>query len=95
MDLLKEIEPVGVIVQDGNDHGLIESEVLQGISMLAVGTKLYTEEQMQEYAKVKVKELLFEQLWNDRFYVNSKILFDKEVENVHKELFKEVQDEEV
>lgn len=46
MDLLKEIEPVGVIVQDGNDHGLIESKVLQGISMLAVGTKLYTEEQM-------------------------------------------------
>lgn len=58
MDLLKEIEPVGVIVQDGNDYGLIESEVLQGISMLPVGTKIYTTEQMQEYAEDKCWELI-------------------------------------
>ncbi|MCO7128575.1 hypothetical protein NH458_00660 [Lactococcus garvieae] len=45
---LKDIEPVGVIVQEGNDHGLIESEVIQGISTLPVGTKLYTAEQMKQ-----------------------------------------------
>lgn len=45
---LKDIEAVGVIVQDGNDHGLIESKVLQGISTLPVGTKLYTAEQMKQ-----------------------------------------------
>lgn len=44
--------------------------------------KFYTAEQMQEYAKAKVKELLFEQLWNNRFYANSKIFFDKEVEKI-------------
>ena len=43
---------------------------------------VYTTEQMQEYAKAKVKELPFEQLWNDRFYANSKIFFDKEVEKI-------------
>lgn len=48
MEELKDIEPVGVIVQDGNDHGLIESEVIQGISTLPVGTKLYTAEQMKQ-----------------------------------------------
>lgn len=56
---LKDIEPVGIIVQDGNDHGLIESEVLQGISTLPVGTKIYTTEQMQEYAKNMVYEALY------------------------------------
>lgn len=55
----KDIEAVGVIVQDGNDHGLIESEVLQGISTLPVGTKIYTTEQMQEYAKNMVYEALY------------------------------------
>lgn len=48
---LKDIEPVGVIVQDGNDHGFIESDVIQGISTLPVGTKIYTAEQIQEYGK--------------------------------------------
>lgn len=56
---LKDIEAVGVIVQDGNDHGLIESEFLQGISMLPLGTKIYTTEQMQEYAKNMVYEALY------------------------------------
>ncbi|MGF7406047.1 hypothetical protein [Lactococcus lactis] len=51
--------------------------------------KLYTAEQMQEYAKAKVKELLFEQLWNDRFYANSKIFFDKEVEKICSTIFEE------
>lgn len=51
--------------------------------------KLYTAEQMQEYAKAKVKELLFEQLWNDRFYANSKIFFDKEVEKICSSIFEE------
>lgn len=50
---------------------------------------VYTAEQMQEYAKAKVKELLFEQLWNDRFYVNSKIFFDKEVEKICSSIFEE------
>ena len=50
---------------------------------------------MQEFAKSKVKELLFEQLWNDRLYANSKIFFDKEVDKVYKEIFKGKQDEEV
>ncbi|WP_017864650.1 hypothetical protein [Lactococcus lactis] len=44
---------------------------------------------MQEYAKAKVKELLFEQLWNDRFYANSKIFFDKEVEKICSSIFEE------
>lgn len=50
---------------------------------------LYTAEQMKEYAKAKVKELLFEQLWNDRFYANSKIFFDKEVEKICSTIFEE------
>ncbi|MDG6135630.1 hypothetical protein NF702_00010 [Lactococcus petauri] len=50
---------------------------------------LYSAEQMQEYAKAKVKELLFEQLWNDRFYANSKIFFDKEVEKICNAIFEE------
>lgn len=50
---------------------------------------VYTPEQMQEYAKAKVKELLFEQLWNDRFYANSKIFFDKEVEKICSTIFEE------
>lgn len=51
--------------------------------------KVYTAQQMQEYAKAKVKELLFEQLWNDRFYANSKIFFDKEVEKICSSIFEE------
>ncbi len=51
--------------------------------------KLHTPEQMQEHAKAKVKELLFEQLWNDRFYANSKIFFDKEVEKICSSIFEE------
>ncbi|WP_277812429.1 hypothetical protein [Lactococcus lactis] len=50
---------------------------------------LHTPEQMQEYAKAKVKELLFEQLWNDRLYANSKIFFDKEVEKICSSIFEE------
>ena len=50
---------------------------------------LYSAEQMQEYAKAKIKELLFEQLWNDRFYANSKIFFDKEVEKIFSSIFEE------
>lgn len=59
------------------------------------GQPLYSAEQMQEFAKSKVKELLFEQLWNDRLYANSKIFFDKEVDKVYKGIFKGKQDEEV
>lgn len=50
---LDEIEPVGVVVKDGQDYGLIESEVIQGVSMLPIGTNLYTAEQMQEYTAIK------------------------------------------
>ncbi len=50
---------------------------------------VYTAKQRQEYAKAKVKELLFEQLWNDRFYANSKIFFDKEVEKIFSSIFEE------
>lgn len=50
---------------------------------------VYTAEQIQEYAKAIVKELLFEQLWNDRFYANSKIFFDKEVEKICSSIFEE------
>lgn len=53
------------------------------------GQPLYSAEQMQEYAKAKVKELLFEQLWNDRFYANSKIFFDKEVKKICSTIFEE------
>ena len=57
---LSEIEPVARVVQEGPDYGLIESEVIQGISMLPVGTRFYTAEQMQEYAKECVKAALKE-----------------------------------
>ncbi|MCT1172355.1 hypothetical protein [Lactococcus lactis] len=53
---LSEIEEVARVVKDGPDYGLIESEVIQGISMLPVGSELYTADQMQEYAKAKVLE---------------------------------------
>lgn len=55
---LSEIEEVARVVKDGPDYGLIESEVIQGISMLPVGTKFYTAEQMQEYAKECVREAI-------------------------------------
>ena len=55
---LSEIEAVARVVKDGQDYGLIESEVIQGISMLPVGTKFYTAEQMQEYAKECVIDAL-------------------------------------
>lgn len=55
---LSEIEEIARVVKDGPDYGLIESEVIQGISMLPVGTKFYTAEQMQEYAKAQVAEAL-------------------------------------
>lgn len=51
--------------------------------------RFYTAEQMEEYAKAKVKELLFEQLWNNRLYANSKIFFDKEVEKICSSIFEE------
>lgn len=53
-----EVEEVARVVKEGPDYGLIESEVIEGISMLPVGTKLYTAEQMQEYAKECVREAL-------------------------------------
>lgn len=55
---LSEIEPVARVVKDGPDYGLIESEVIQGISMLPAGTELYTADQMQEYAKECVREAI-------------------------------------
>ena len=57
---LSEIEEVARVVKDGPDYGLIESKVIQGISMLPVGTKFYTPEQMQEYAKECVRAALKE-----------------------------------
>ena len=48
-----EIEEVARVVKDGPDYGMIESKVIQGISMLPVGTKLYTDLQILEYAEVK------------------------------------------
>lgn len=48
---LSEIEEVARVVKDGPDYELIKSKVIQGISMLPVGTRFYTAEQMQEYAK--------------------------------------------
>lgn len=50
---LIEIEPVAIVVKDGPDYGLIESKVIQGISMLPVGTKFYTDLQILEYSEVK------------------------------------------
>ena len=55
---LSEIEAVARVVKDGPDYGLIESEVIQGISMLPVGSELYTADQMQEYAKECVREAI-------------------------------------
>ncbi|MBS4460218.1 hypothetical protein [Lactococcus petauri] len=90
---LKDIEPVGVIVQDGNDHGLIESDVIQGISTLPVGTKIYTAEQIQEYAKSKVLEALKTYGIQESWWSEEETL--KRYELVSEDLFKEKQDEEV
>lgn len=54
---LSEIEEVARVVKDGPDYGLIESEVIQGISMLPVGTKFYTDLQMQEYKNESIKDI--------------------------------------
>lgn len=89
MEELKEIEPVGAIVQDGKDYGLIESEVLQGISVLPVGTKLYTAEQMKKHAEAKCWELInwyVESTGDVNHAAEMKIWMDDE--------FKEKQDEE-
>lgn len=84
---LSEIEPVGrTKIFTG------ELRVYKDMSELNEYIKevdVFTSDQMQEYAKAKVKELLFEQLWNDRFYVNSKIFFDKEVEKICSSIFEE------
>lgn len=54
---LSKIEKVARVVKDGPDYGLIESEVIQGISMLPVGTKFYTDLQMQEYKNESIKDI--------------------------------------
>ena len=54
---LSKIEEVARVVKDGPDYGLIESEVIQGISMLPVGTKFYTDLQMQEYKNESIKDI--------------------------------------
>lgn len=41
------------------DHGLIESEVIQGISTLPVGTKLYTVEQLEQ-----AEQLGMQRIWD-------------------------------
>lgn len=90
---LKDIEPVGVVVQDGNDHGLIESEVIQGVSTLPVGTKIYTAEQMQQYAEAMV----YEGLYKHTAFGTGKEELVKHMTNIffqEKEL-QEAQDEEV
>ena len=88
LEELKNIEPVGVIVQDGNDHGLIESEVIQGISTLPVGTKIYTAEQIQEYAKAQAKKVFW---YAAKGTSEDRALLARAIDYV----FKEVQDEEV
>lgn len=55
---IEDIKPIGKVIQTHHDFGTIESEVIQGITMLDVGTKLYTDEQMQEYAKAQVRDAL-------------------------------------
>lgn len=55
---LSEIEAVGRVVKDGPDYGLIESEVIQCISMLPVGTKFYTADQMQQFMVQNVRHAL-------------------------------------
>lgn len=54
---LSEIEAVGRVIKDGPDYGLIESKVIQGISMLPVGTKFYTDLQMQELKDGTIKDV--------------------------------------
>lgn len=90
---IEDIEAVGVIVKDGNDHGLIESEVIQGISILPIGTKIYTTEQMQEYAK----NMVYEALYKRTAFGTGKEELVKHMTNIffqEKEL-QEAQDEEV
>lgn len=91
LEELKDIEPVGVIVQDGNDHGLIESEVIQGISTLPVGTKIYTAEQMQEYAK----NMVYEALYKHTAFGTGKEELVKHMTSIffQEKAFKEAQDE--
>ena len=54
---LSEIEEVARVVKDGPDYGLIESKVIQGISMLPVGTKFYTDLQMQEFKDRTIRDI--------------------------------------
>ena len=79
---LSEIEEVARVVKDGPDYGLIESKVIQGISMLPVGTRFYTAEQMQEYAKAKVFEAL------GKYGVRDDEWSDHEVDLAHKQMTK-------
>lgn len=99
---LSEIKPVGMLVTvceapffDSAERFFYWDVAVplkkDGVMQLETAKKLYTADQMQEYAKSKVKELLFEQLWNDRLYTNSKMFFEKEVEKICDELFKERQ----
>ncbi|KRO22322.1 hypothetical protein [Lactococcus lactis] len=79
-----------VVFEDGMPYSyVIDRWYKTGAKEVDDFPKFYTAEQMQEYAKAKVKELLFEQLWNDRFYANSKIFFDKEVEKICSTIFEE------
>lgn len=77
---IREVEAVATPAQVRDRHGVV---------IFNEPTAVYTAKEMQEYAKAKIKELLFEQLWNDRFYANSKIFFDKEVEKICNNIFAE------
>ncbi|WP_205272531.1 hypothetical protein [Lactococcus taiwanensis] len=87
---LDEIESVGVVVKNGQDYGLIESEVIQGISMLPIGTNLYTAEQIQEYMVENVRHALT--LYGSKvcgFHLEQ--LTKEEIEKIIQELFTEDQ----
>lgn len=85
---IEDIKPIGKVIQTHPDFGTIESEVIQGITMLDVGTKLYTDEQMQEYAKAQAKKVF----WNSvKGTSEDRVLLARSIDYV----FKEAQDEEV
>ena len=86
---LSKFESVGEVVLVKEPAWSTVQANLNQFCDLNDGDLLYTKNVAQEYAKAKVKELLFEQLWNDRFYANSKIFFDKEVEKICSTIFEE------
>ncbi|MCT1172363.1 hypothetical protein [Lactococcus lactis] len=87
--ILSEIEAVGEVVLVKEPAWSTVQANLNQFCDLKDGDLLYTKKVAQEYAKAIVKELLFEQLWNNRLYANSKIFFDKEVEKICSSIFKE------